>query len=276
MRNNPMLANMIRNPEMRRMLFNPEMIRMQLQMQQAMGGADGSGTSFPAPGVTDTTPQPPNADGTPATPAAAGGAPSQADQAAFANLFAGGGGAGGGAGAANPFANLFGPGGANPFAPPLPQNQTQAPGANANTPSSNPTSPPPANPFGAFGGADFQALEQQIMQNPDAMRMASQLMAGGMPGAPRAPPVGSGAANPFAALFGPGGGFGGAGGFGGGAGGFGAPAAPADTRPPEEVYESQLRQLNEMGFFEFERNVSALRRSGGNVQGAIEYLLNGA
>jgi ubiquilin len=108
--------------------------------------------------------------------------------------------------------------------------------------------------------------------------MASQMMAGGMPGAPGAAPGGDGAANPFAALFGPGGGFGGAGGFGGGAGGFGAPApaAPADTRPPEEVYESQLRQLNEMGFFEFERNVSALRRSGGNVQGAIEYLLNGA
>jgi hypothetical protein len=50
---------------------------------------------------------------------------------------------------------------------------------------------------------------------------------------------------------------------------------PADTRPPEEVYETQLRQLNEMGFYEFDRNVSALRRSGGNVQGAIEYLLNG-
>ena len=67
--------------------------------------------------------------------------------------------------------------------------------------------------------------------------------------------------NPFAALLG---------------GGFGAPpAAPADTRPPEEVYEVQLRQLNDMGFFDFERNVQALRRSGGNVQGAIEFLLGG-
>jgi ubiquilin len=78
---------------------------------------------------------------------------------------------------------------------------------------------------------------------------------------------GAGGANPFAALMG----------GGGGAGGFGAPApaAPADTRPPEEVYQSQLAQLNEMGFYEFDRNVSALRRSGGNVQGAIEYLLSG-
>jgi len=50
--------------------------------------------------------------------------------------------------------------------------------------------------------------------------------------------------------------------------------APADNRPPEERYEQQLRQLNEMGFFDFDRNVAALRRSGGNVQGAVDYLLN--
>lgn len=47
-----------------------------------------------------------------------------------------------------------------------------------------------------------------------------------------------------------------------------------DTRPPEERYESQLRQLNELGFYDFDRNVRALRRSGGNVQGAIEALLD--
>ncbi|ODV60135.1 ubiquitin domain-containing protein DSK2 ASCRUDRAFT_76644 [Ascoidea rubescens DSM 1968] len=54
-----------------------------------------------------------------------------------------------------------------------------------------------------------------------------------------------------------------------------ATAPPVDTRPPEERYESQLRQLNDMGFFEFDRNIAALRRSGGSVQGAVEYLLNG-
>lgn len=70
------------------------------------------------------------------------------------------------------------------------------------------------------------------------------------------------------------GGFGGAGGFGSG-NAFTAPAEPEDTRPPEERYETQLRQLNELGFYEFERNVRALRRSGGNVQGAIEALLDG-
>jgi ubiquilin len=68
----------------------------------------------------------------------------------------------------------------------------------------------------------------------------------------------AGAFNPLAML----------GGLGGG-----APAAPTDTRPPEERYEEQLRQLNDMGFYEFERNVEALRRTGGSVQGAVEYLL---
>lgn len=48
-----------------------------------------------------------------------------------------------------------------------------------------------------------------------------------------------------------------------------------DTRPPEERYEHQLRQLNDMGFFDFDRNVAALRRSGGSVQGALDSLLNG-
>ena len=85
-------------------------------------------------------------------------------------------------------------------------------------------------------------------------------------------------ANPFASMF-PGGMppmdpfalLGGA----GGAGGAGAgQAAPQDTRPPEERYEEQLRQLNDMGFFDFDRNVAALRRSGGSVQGAVEYLLS--
>ncbi|KAK9240894.1 hypothetical protein V1525DRAFT_394225 [Lipomyces kononenkoae] len=57
--------------------------------------------------------------------------------------------------------------------------------------------------------------------------------------------------------------------------GAGAPA-PEDNRPPEERYEAQLQQLNELGFFDFDRNVRALRRSGGNVQGAVEALLDGA
>lgn len=83
--------------------------------------------------------------------------------------------------------------------------------------------------------------------------------------------------NPFAALLG---------GQGAGGAGFdpallqsmlggGAPQEPEDNRPPEERYESQLRQLNELGFTDFDRNVRALRRAGGNVQGAVEALLDG-
>lgn len=73
---------------------------------------------------------------------------------------------------------------------------------------------------------------------------------------------GAAGANPFAGLFGP-------------LGGVGAPQTPADTRPPEERYAEQLRQLNDMGFYDFDRNVEALRRSGGSVQGAVNQLLGG-
>ncbi|GME84890.1 unnamed protein product [[Candida] boidinii] len=65
------------------------------------------------------------------------------------------------------------------------------------------------------------------------------------------------------------------GGAGAGTGAAASAAAPVDNRPPEEVFENQLRQLNDMGFFDFDRNVTALRRSGGSVEGAIEALLNG-
>ena len=108
--------------------------------------------------------------------------------------------------------------------------------------------------------------------------------------------VNANTSNPFASLFGgsnPGAG------FGAGLGGnpfmnpalnpnlmnlFGNPAGAAagtnntttDTRPPEEIYATQLRQLNDMGFFEFERNITALKRSGGSVEGAIEMLFNGS
>ncbi|CDK27841.1 unnamed protein product [Kuraishia capsulata CBS 1993] len=115
-------------------------------------------------------------------------------------------------------------------------------------------SDPAANPFAALLGGNAAGA------NPFAM-FAPQGDAAG---------AASGAANPFfnpdlMNML-----------MGGGAGaGAGAAAAPADTRPPEERYESQLRQLNDMGFSDFERNVRALRRSGGSVQGALDALLNG-
>ncbi|KAF2017554.1 hypothetical protein BU24DRAFT_420584 [Aaosphaeria arxii CBS 175.79] len=288
-RNNPMMAEMIRNPEMRRMMFNPEMMRMQLRMQQAMGG--GGGQRFTAPGATDNTPQAgaTNTGNSTATPNQQNPA-----QDPLAGLFGAAGGAGGAGGAgANPFANLFGPGA---FAPQQQnQNNSGTTGAATGTTQGaegtrdNATSPPP-NPFGNLFGAPpsggqpnpIAEMTAQLMQDPEAMRAAMNMFGqmnggnsqpafnpfGAAPGSNPSPRATGGAAgagsqapNPFAALFGPG-------------GGFGTPP-PQDSRPPEEVYEIQLRQLNEMGFFEFDRNVSALRRSGGNVQGAIEFLLSG-
>jgi ubiquilin len=261
-----MLQEMLRNEDTRRMMFSPEMMRMQLQMQRAMNrNGGGGGSSFPAPGATDNTPQP----SATATGGGATATPSQPNTTGATDPSAAG------AAQPNPFANLFA-GGASPF-----------PSQQQNTGDSNPNPQQgAANPFGGmFGGAQGGGANplaegvQRMMQNPEAMQQMMQMMNGG--GADGANPFGSfgqapttgGAAgtgspapNPFAALMG-GGGFGG--------GGFGGPPPPADTRPPEQVYETQLAQLNEMGFYEFDRNVSALRRSGGNVQGAIEYLLNG-
>jgi ubiquilin len=280
-----MLQEMLRNPEMRRMMFSPEMMRMQLQMQRSMN-RNGGGSSFPAPGATDNTPQ---ANAT--TPSGGANATqNQPSNTGAADPFAA---FGGGAGAqANPFASLFAPG-ANPFAQPQqPSTNTTGTDSNNNPSTPNQQNQPAgaANPFGnLFGAQGGQAnpiaeAARNLMQNPEAMRSMMQMMGGGGAGAGAGAGLGAGAGanpfaafgqppaggdagsaqqNPFAALFGPGGGF----------GGFTPP--PADNRPPEEVYEVQLRQLNEMGFYEFDRNVSALRRSGGNVQGAIEYLLNG-
>lgn len=137
---------------------------------------------------------------------------------------------------------------------------------------------------------------REMLSNPETMRSMMNMSRGAAGAAPSFPAPGSNptldsdsgdastastastgsagaAANPFASMF-PNGMpgmdpfamFGGAG---------QQPAAPADNRPPEERYEDQLRQLNDMGFFDFDLNVAALRRSGGSVQGAVEYLLSG-
>jgi len=96
-------------------------------------------------------------------------------------------------------------------------------------------------------------------------------------------PDGAGAAPPFSS-FDPalmqqllsgsgvlGGGAGGLGGFGGG----NAAQAVSDTRPPEERFQVQLQQLNEMGFTNASQNVRALLATAGNVHSAIEYILGG-
>ncbi|GAA5796210.1 hypothetical protein HPULCUR_001580 [Helicostylum pulchrum] len=61
---------------------------------------------------------------------------------------------------------------------------------------------------------------------------------------------------------------------------FGSPTAaaastPADTRSPEERFQVQLQQLNEMGFWDASKNIRALTATGGNVNAAIEMLFSG-
>ncbi|KAK6003336.1 hypothetical protein QM012_001181 [Aureobasidium pullulans] len=274
LRNNPMAQQMFDNPELRRMLMNPDFIRMQMNMQRSMGGGLGGASSFPAPGATDTS----ESDST---------SQNTQQQNPPPNPFAMFGGGPGAASGANPFSALFG---GNPGAvqgqtpagtPPVPTAgqgtpaQGQTPGANASQAQANPF----ASLFGGMGGAQgggsdpIQQMAQQMMQNPEMMRSAMNMMqnmyggnnnsgAGGEGGAAAANPFGG--MNPFAA-------FGGMGGMGG----FGAPQQQQDSRPPEEQYATQLQQLNAMGFYEFDRNVRALRMSGGSVEGAVEHLLSG-
>jgi len=49
----------------------------------------------------------------------------------------------------------------------------------------------------------------------------------------------------------------------------------ADARPPEERFQVQLQQLQDMGFTNASQNVRALLATGGNVHSAIEYILGG-
>lgn len=259
MRENPQLRQMIRNPEMRRMMFNPEMLRMQLQMQQQMGGDAGADGNFPAPGVTDQTPG-----------GAGGGTGAAPTGNAAANPLASMLGNMGGAGGANSLAALLG----NMGGPGTTPGATPPPAASAGQGTSATNAGETPNPFASlFGGAAqggaggqnmFAEISRSMMQNPEMMRGVMQMMGGQDGGAAGAP---AGQANPFSQLFNP-----------AMLGGMMPPQAqePADTRPPEERYESQLRQLNDMGFYEFERNIAALRRSGGSVQGAIEHLLGGS
>ena len=43
--------------------------------------------------------------------------------------------------------------------------------------------------------------------------------------------------------------------------------------PPEQLYATQLSQLQEMGFFDTQENIRALTATAGNVHAAVERLL---
>lgn len=236
----PGAREMLRSPEVRQMLLNPDFLRQMTQMNRAFGG--GAANSNPALNpFTAPLAAARNAE-TGAAGAAGGTATGAAPQAGQA-----------GQPPVNPFAALFGapPGGAgaNPWAPPAAGAATGAAGA---------------NPFGApWVGGQREPTDEEILQQIRMMRSMGLL---------------SPQNNPLLGQLGGLGGFGGLGAFGAGAGAAGSPTsppAPADTRPPEERFQDQLRQLNDMGFTDAQRNIQALLRSGGNVQGAVEQLLGG-
>ena len=289
--NNPMLQGMgpqvrqaMQNPAIRRMMTDPEMMRQATQMQRQMGGGmfggGGAGEgAFPMPGATDTTPGQAGERNASAGNSAGTRAAQMNPFDPFAMLGNMGAGQGNGSGAAagNPFAAMF-QGIGNTTRPPNNTSQPQSGQENSTNSSgadeqSQQQSQPTASPFAAMAQ---NPMVQNLLRDPQFMQQMMQSMVGspspsGDTTSDASNPSNASQPNPFAALFGPGG----MGGLGsGGFGGFGAaPAAPADTRPPEERFQEQLRQLNDMGFCEFDRNVEALRRSGGSVQGAVEYLL---
>eukprot|EP01024_Parvocaulis_polyphysoides_P070689 TRINITY_DN8734_c0_g1_i10.p2 TRINITY_DN8734_c0_g1~~TRINITY_DN8734_c0_g1_i10.p2 ORF type:complete len:140 (+),score=28.68 TRINITY_DN8734_c0_g1_i10:59-421(+) len=73
----------------------------------------------------------------------------------------------------------------------------------------------------------------------------------------------------------------GAGGGGGGAdlasllGTMGGGAAMPAVQDPETAYATQLQQLQDMGFVDRSANIRALQATGGNVNAAVERLLQG-
>jgi len=159
----------------------------------------------------------------------------------------------------------FGASGYGGFGLPLGAQQSAFPAPGV--PNTNPTNPanpttattpstgsPPPNPF-QFGASPAAAggFNPALMQQ---MLAASHAMA-----------QGAGAA-------------GGWGGFGGGGAGYGMGSppvpAPSDPRPPEERFQVQLQQLQDMGFINASQNVRALLATGGNVQGAVDYILSGS
>lgn len=287
----PGARQMMQSDHFRRMLTDPAALRQMFEFQRMMGmGPTGARETFAMPGETTTTdPANRGTENAQVQP----GSTQQQQANPFAALM---GGMGGGPGAgANPFAAMMNPAfmGQATQRPQTDTAQTPSTTANASDTTSQPQqtglTQPAANPFAAlFNPAMFGAppqgsntdpnaaanpfnspMMQSMMQNPEMMRNMMQMMGGGggaLPGA-----TGPGAAPDPNALMNMMNMFGGMG--GGGGGGFGGPEPP-DNRPPEERYATQLRQLNEMGMVDFDRNIQALRRSGGDVNGALEWLFS--
>lgn len=268
----PHARTMLQSEQFRRMMTDPEQMRSMLQMQQMMGGMGlggmgGGQNAFPAPGVTNTTEGQQGGDNNTQNQNQNQNQNQQQQPNPFASLMGnplfgfppqqpGSNPSGDSTNTtqgqqgqqANPFAALFNPA---MFGNQQQQNQQAGEGNNQNPGSTS----PPTNPFG-----NNLFANNPLLQNPEAMRNMMQMLGGGG-NAGTAGGEGSHPQQPsWLDMLGA---------MGGGGGGFGG---PPDNRPPEERFSTQLRQLNEMGFHNFDRNIQALSRSGGDVNGALEWL----
>ncbi|KAI8980627.1 hypothetical protein BD414DRAFT_492803 [Trametes punicea] len=254
---NPQLASMgpqvrevFRSERFRQMMSNPETLRMMLQMSNllrdsglgpagaglgGLGGAAGGG-GFPAPGLPSSArQQQPGASTGTGPQQPAGSAPSAGAQSPTNPPPIG-----------YPFASPF-----FPFIPPPAGANPPASGSSSASETSGTTAGGAGAGAGA-GAAPAPGLGGAGMFDPAVMQQMLAALGGA---------GGAGAANPFGGM--------------GGLGAFGAPPQPADTRPPEERFQVQLQQLQDMGFTNASQNIRALLATGGNVQSAIEYILDG-
>jgi len=144
----------------------------------------------------------------------------------------------------------------------------------------------PGNPFGGMGGASAQGGGTLLPFPPfagltQASPSAGASSAAPAAGAPAAPFGGTAGGSPFGAvdpalLMQLMGGMGGPPPWAAGATASGSQPAPvAAGPPPEERFQTQLQQLSDMGFTNARQNIRALLATGGNVNGAIEYILGG-
>ncbi|KAK7961600.1 ubiquitin domain-containing protein DSK2 [Apiospora aurea] len=284
LRNNPNAREILRSPMFRHMMTNPDALRSAARMQRALrGGVDGPVTPFPAPGVTDNTPS--SGDN---NAAAAGGDSNNNNNAA----------AGQQPPPTTPSTPCLGPVWAFRVArrraatllPAIPSPLSSVATllwewvlsslVNSRLLAHNPLVLPevlgtlPLPELRLSPATQTQELTRPVTLPPtlsppylvackEPVWAQAQVQALGLPtptvSSRHAPDVQrerwAWAARPVVV-------------FGGGS------PAPVDNRPPEERYADQLRQLNDMGFYDFDRNIAALRRSGGSVQGAVEHLLS--
>nr|ODN83854.1 ubiquilin [Cryptococcus depauperatus CBS 7841] len=240
----PQIRQMMQSPFFRSMMSNPATLRSMMQMQSAMGGQGGLG----------------------------------------------------GMGGFNPFGRAAGDNNAstdssNPPTDPYPNLFAPSAGAatnnnNGGTPSTGERSTENAQPgtntgglppglAALLGGPDAGSLGTGQGQFPSGLATLLGLGAAAGSNPTEGANVEAGG-NPFggfdpAMLFG--GGLGG--GLGGGQSPWGTAPAPRDERPPEEIYATQLGQLNGMGLWDAQKNIRALRATGGNVEAAIELIFSG-